>query len=183
MWRLFIWGFMLFIVLQLTGCEGGSNEYTSLDMIGRGLMDNDEDCVSEAVYFEARGEPEEGQRLVVWSIINRSLKKNWSFCRVVQYPMQYSYRNCINPLTNKPVSAAQWDDTPDKVCPVLSMDDLDSKYQAERITRQVLEEYESTGVANNITHFHAVRLGGARYGGSDETVIGKHLYYSAPDAL
>jgi len=148
-----------------------------------GIFESDLDCISEAIYFESRGEPERGQQLVAWSIINRSIVTGLSMCEVVHYPMQYSYRNCINPDTNKPINAKEWNKILNKVCPVLVMSDLQSKANSERIAMEVLDDYNLHGATENTTHFHHIRLGGVRYGGTNSQLIGNQLYYSAPDAL
>jgi len=53
------------------------------------------ECVVEAVYHEARGEPEEGWKAVVEVIVNRSKMKEYpdTLCEVVHQNKQFSYRN------------------------------------------------------------------------------------------
>ena len=52
-------------------------------------------CIIEAVYFEARGESEEGHKAIVEVIKNRSENELFpnTFCGVVQQNKQFSYRN------------------------------------------------------------------------------------------
>ena len=52
------------------------------------------DCMTEAVYFEARGEPEEGQKAVMEVILNRvdNLQKYPNtICGVIKQKSQFSY--------------------------------------------------------------------------------------------
>lgn len=51
----------------------------------------DVDCLTEAIYFEARGEPEAGKIAVAASVLNRSRIKNKSLCEIVYAPNQYSW--------------------------------------------------------------------------------------------
>ena len=50
-------------------------------------------CLAVAVYFEARGEPIDGQMLVAETIINRVDDERWpdTICEVVQQPHQFSF--------------------------------------------------------------------------------------------
>lgn len=79
------------------------HDYTSL------LHDQAEaHCIREALYHEARGEGEEGMRAVMSVIYNRKEAKGFpsSYCKVIQQPLQFSYRNATQPgihLEIKPV--------------------------------------------------------------------------------
>lgn len=42
------------------------------------------DCVAEAVYFEARGEPQEGWAAVTEVIHNRAIAENIDYCQVIK---------------------------------------------------------------------------------------------------
>lgn len=48
-------------------------------------------CIMSAMYFEARGESEEGRKAVANVVINRSINQNISPCRVVSQPNQFSW--------------------------------------------------------------------------------------------
>ena len=50
-------------------------------------------CLAVAIYFEARGEPIDGQMLVAETIINRVDDERWpdTICEVVQQPHQFSF--------------------------------------------------------------------------------------------
>ena len=62
-------------------------------------------CLTEAAYFEAANQPEEGIRAVLQVIKNRKEAKGFpaSFCGVVQQPKQFSYRNDLQPGQMKPI--------------------------------------------------------------------------------
>ena len=53
------------------------------------------ECVIEAVYHEARGEPEEGWKAIVEVILNRKDMAEYpdTLCEVVRQNKQFSYRN------------------------------------------------------------------------------------------
>ena len=48
------------------------------------------DCVAEAVYYEARGEGEEGMRAVAHVIFNRAREQGVSPCVIVRQPGQFA---------------------------------------------------------------------------------------------
>jgi N-acetylmuramoyl-L-alanine amidase len=50
-------------------------------------------CMAVAIYFEARGEPIDGQMLVAETIINRVEDERWpdTVCEVVKQPHQFSF--------------------------------------------------------------------------------------------
>ena len=50
-------------------------------------------CMAVAIYFEARGEPIDGQMLVAETIINRVEDERWpdTVCEVVKQPDQFSF--------------------------------------------------------------------------------------------
>jgi spore germination cell wall hydrolase CwlJ-like protein len=63
---------------------------------GRTETDNQEqDCLASAVYFEARGEPLEGQLAVAEVVLNRTTSGRYptSICGVVTQPWQFSFVN------------------------------------------------------------------------------------------
>lgn len=57
------------------------------------IKDRQMRCLRQALWFEARGEPEEGVRAVATVIINRVQSKKYpdNFCRVIHQRMQFSY--------------------------------------------------------------------------------------------
>lgn len=54
---------------------------------------NELDCLARNIYFEARGESEEGQYAVAYVTLNRVDDSRWpnSICRVVYQPNQFSW--------------------------------------------------------------------------------------------
>ena len=76
-----------------------------VDAYARGTTDNDEqDCLANAVYFEARGEPIEGQLAVAQVVLNRTRSGRYpaSICGVVTQPAQFSFvRNRHIPSANR----------------------------------------------------------------------------------
>ena len=48
------------------------------------------DCLAEAIYYEARGEPERGQVAVAYTILNRA--KDKSICEVTNAKGQFEYK-------------------------------------------------------------------------------------------
>ncbi len=71
------------------------------DMQGSVDADDDADlrCLATAVYFEARGEPLEGQLAVAQSILNRVATGRYaaSVCGVIHQPGQYSFSRAKAP--------------------------------------------------------------------------------------
>jgi|SRR5579863_7674363 len=57
------------------------------------VLDADQECVAAAIYFEARGEPIEGQLAVAEVILNRAASGKYpaSICAVVKQPAQFSF--------------------------------------------------------------------------------------------
>lgn len=58
----------------------------------------EKDCLKEALWFEAAGEPEHGIRAVASVILNRKQAKGFpsTICGVVHDPKQFSYRNDLS---------------------------------------------------------------------------------------
>jgi len=56
------------------------------------------DCLTEALFAEAAGEPLEGKKAVLSVIHNRVQAKGFpgTYCKVVQAPKAFSYRNNLN---------------------------------------------------------------------------------------
>jgi N-acetylmuramoyl-L-alanine amidase len=57
------------------------------------VSDPERECLAEAVYFEARGEPIEGQLAVAEVVLNRAASEEYprSICEVVMQPAQFSF--------------------------------------------------------------------------------------------
>jgi hypothetical protein len=66
--------------------------------------DSEQDCLANAVYFEARGEPVEGQLAVAEVVLNRTQSGRYpaTICEVVTQPWQFSFvRNGIIPRADR----------------------------------------------------------------------------------
>jgi hypothetical protein len=75
------------------------NSYAGYSTDGR-----EQDCLASAVYFEARGEPIEGQLAVAEVVLNRAQSGRYpaTICQVVTQPWQFSFvRNGIIPAADR----------------------------------------------------------------------------------
>lgn len=63
------------------------------DYAGDETAGEEQDCLAKAVYFEARGEPLEGQLAVAEVVMNRAASGRYpaSLCKVVTQPWQFSF--------------------------------------------------------------------------------------------
>jgi hypothetical protein len=71
---------------------------------GYSTDDNEQDCLASAVYFEARGEPIEGQLAVAEVVLNRTQSGRYptTICDVVTQPWQFSFvRHGIIPAADR----------------------------------------------------------------------------------
>ena len=76
---------------------------------GAGTEGAEQDCLANAVYFEARGEPIEGQLAVAEVVLNRTRSGRYpaTICDVVTQPWQFSFvRNRVIPEANR--SSEAW---------------------------------------------------------------------------
>lgn len=76
----------------------GSDKPASLSELvdahsGVETQSEDQECIAAAVYFEARGEPIEGQLAVAEVVLNRAASGKYpsSTCAVVKQPAQFSF--------------------------------------------------------------------------------------------
>lgn len=72
-------------------------------------LDEEQSCVATAIYFEARGEPFDGQLAVAEVIMNRARSGRYptTYCSVVKQPWQFSFvRAGRFPAVN--TSSASW---------------------------------------------------------------------------
>ena len=60
---------------------------------GDATADTEQDCLAKAVYFEARGEPLEGQLAVAEVVMNRAASGRYpgTLCEVITQPWQFSF--------------------------------------------------------------------------------------------
>jgi len=128
---------------------------------------NDLECLTQAVYYEARNESEEGQAAVAEVVINRSRHRAYpkSICEVVYQrnnrTCQFTF-TCDGSIGRRPVNAVAW-------------------ARAERIAREVHEGRSSSQLPKNSVNYHAnyVRPSwGARLARVRQ--IGAHIFYGAP---
>lgn len=64
-------------------------------------------CLTEALWFEARGENNLGLQAVAEVIYNRTQQQNKSFCEVIEEPWQFSYRNHLEQGERLTLSASE----------------------------------------------------------------------------
>lgn len=55
------------------------------------LNENDTKCLTQAIYFEARGEGSEGMAAVAFIVLNRAALQKKSICAIVHAPSQFSF--------------------------------------------------------------------------------------------
>ena len=114
-------------------------------------------CMVLAVYFEARSEPESGQRAVATVIINRTHHSAWpnDACAVVKQPAAFSF---------------YWDGKPETIT---------DKAAWETAQRAVREAWENPWENMGATHYHATYVApgwAKRMRRIDQ--IGNHIFYS-----
>jgi hypothetical protein len=135
-----------------------------------GLIDPDnlnreQRCLAEAVYFEARSEPEEGQAAVAQVVLNRMKSGLYpsSICGVV-YQNRHRHLACQFTFACEGKS--------------LRISDQDSWQNASRIAKEVLEGKTYLADVGAATHYHAdyVRPRWAKRLKKMD-VIGRHVFY------
>jgi spore germination cell wall hydrolase CwlJ-like protein len=132
-----------------------------VDTYAESLTDNQQqDCLANAVYFEARGEPIEGQLAVAEVVLNRAASGRYpgTICEVVTQPWQFSFvRDGIIPHADR--SSASW-------------------HRAVAIAR-IAEAEASRLLPRNVLWYHADYVNpdwGRRL--ARNTKIGLHIFYS-----
>ena len=122
-------------------------------------------CLAEAVYFESRSEPEEGQAAVAQVVLNRATSGLYpaSICGVV-YQNRSHYMACQFSFACEGKS--------------LRITEADSWARAVRIANSVVEGRTYLSDVGGATHYHAnyVRPGWARRLVKMD-VIGHHVFY------
>jgi spore germination cell wall hydrolase CwlJ-like protein len=135
------------------------------DLIDPDNMSREQKCLAEAVYFEARSEPEEGQAAVAQVILNRVKSGLYpsSVCGVV-------YQNRRRHLACQFTFACEGK--------ALRIGDADSWETAKRVAREVTEGKTYLAEVGGATHYHAnyVRPSWARRLKRMD-VIGRHIFY------
>jgi hypothetical protein len=135
------------------------------DLIDPDALGKEQRCLSEAVYFEARSEPEAGQAAVAQVVLNRVKSGLYpsSVCGVV-YQNRHHYMGCQFSFACEGKS--------------LRITDAGAWETATRIARSVIEGRTYLAEVGAATHYHAdyVRPGWARRLRKMD-VIGRHIFY------
>jgi spore germination cell wall hydrolase CwlJ-like protein len=135
------------------------------DFIDPDKMDSEQRCLAEAVYFEARSEPEEGQAAVAQVVLNRVKSGLYpaSICGVV-------YQNRHRHLACQFTFACEGK--------ALRITDRESWDTAKRVADAVLEGRTYVADVGGATHYHAdyVRPSWSRRLKKMD-VIGRHIFY------
>jgi spore germination cell wall hydrolase CwlJ-like protein len=135
------------------------------ELIDPDKMDREQRCLAEAVYFEARSEPEEGQAAVAQVILNRVRSGLYpsSICGVV-YQNRHRHLACQFTFACEGKS--------------LRITDRESWATAKRVADAVLEGRTYLADVGSSTHYHAdyVRPRWSRKLKKMD-VIGRHIFY------
>ncbi len=135
------------------------------DLIEPDAMDREQRCLAEAVYFEARSEPEEGQAAVAQVVLNRVKSGLYpaNVCGVV-YQNRHRYMGCQFSFACEGKS--------------LRITDAGSWQTATRVARSVIEGRTYLSEVGGATHYHAdyVRPSWSRRLKKMD-VIGRHIFY------
>jgi hypothetical protein len=101
--------------IGLSPAPGGAAASRSLDELvatyaSASAPDREEDCLASAVYFEARGEPVQGQLAVAEVVLNRASSGKYprDVCAVVEQPWQFSFVNRTGRIPNANRGSDAW---------------------------------------------------------------------------
>jgi hypothetical protein len=143
--------------------NGERPDYAAL--IDQGKMSRERRCLAEAVYFEARSEPQVGQAAVAQVVLNRVSSGLYpsSVCGVV-YQNRHRYRSCQFSFACEGKS--------------LRITERESWATAMRIADEVMDGHTYLSDVGRSTHYHAnyVRPRWARHLKRMER-IGHHIFY------
>lgn len=125
------------------------------------------ECLTQAIYYEARSESEEGQAAVAAVVMNRSRSGRYpkDVCQVVYQrnsrTCQFTF-TCDGAIGRRPVNMTQW-------------------ARAERIAREVHDGRSSVNLPGASVNYHADYVRPS-WGARLERVrqIGAHIFYGAP---
>lgn len=131
------------------------------------VPDNDLECLTQAIYYEARNESEAGQAAVAEVVLNRSRHRAYpkSVCQVVYQrnsrTCQFTF-TCDGSIGRRAINPVAW-------------------ARAERIAREVQEGRSASQLPKNSVNYHAnyVRPSwGSRLARVRQ--IGAHIFYGSP---
>ncbi|SFV14028.1 Cell Wall Hydrolase [Methylobacterium sp. 174MFSha1.1] len=135
------------------------------DLITPETAEKEQRCLAEAVYFEARGEPEQGQAAVAQVVLNRAKSGLYpaSICGVV-YQNRHRYMGCQFSFACEGKSLRITDDA--------------SWQTATRVAQSVVEGRTYLADVGGATHYHAdyVKPRWSRRLRKMD-VIGRHIFY------
>lgn len=121
----------------------------------RWVDQNSQNCLAQNLFWEARGEPLEGQVLVVWTVLNRSKMSGSSVCKEVYRPHQYSW-------TTRGV--------------------IDGHYPKQlKLVQQMISNQLGVSKNTDVTHYHNKNI--TPYWAKDldyTTTVGNHHFYKIP---
>lgn len=154
----------------LTSARRGAAGYVAPDLDLKTpprIPDNDLECLTQAVYYEARNESETGQAAVAEVVLNRSRHRAYpkDVCEVVYQrntrTCQFTF-TCDGSIGRRAVNAVAW-------------------ARAERIAREVYEGRSASQLPKNSVNYHANYVRPS-WGRRLERVrqIGAHIFYGAP---
>ncbi|MDO9443397.1 MAG: cell wall hydrolase [Beijerinckiaceae bacterium] len=143
--------------------QGDRPNYTAL--IDQGKADREEHCLAQAIYFEARSEPEAGQAAVAQVVLNRVSSGLYpaSVCGVV-FQNRHRYKACQFSFACEGKSLKITEAEPWRV--------------AQRIAKEVLVGKTYLSEVGAATHYHAtyVKPGWSRRLKKTDK-IGQHIFY------
>lgn len=121
-------------------------------------------CLSEALYYEARGEGYDGLRAVAAVIHNRAVHSRWEddYCSVLEEPHQFSY------LGNNAAGS-------------MPMTDNDSVEKINNIVEDFMETVDNTPVMENVLYFHNSSMTPSDWNFDllrRVKIIGNHVFYT-----
>jgi spore germination cell wall hydrolase CwlJ-like protein len=125
------------------------------------VPNREQDCLANAVYFEARGEPIEGQLAVAEVVLNRASSGKYptDICGVVTQPWQFSFVNATGRIPAADRSSESW-------------------RKAVAIAHIAREKLADT-IPSDVLWYHATYVSpswGRRL--NRQTQIGLHIFYS-----
>lgn len=131
------------------------------------IPNNDLECLTQAIYYEARNESEQGQAAVAEVVINRSRHGAYprDICQVVYQrnsrTCQFTF-TCDGSIGRRPINMTSW-------------------ARAERIAREVRDGRRSASLPAHSVNYHANYVRPS-WGRRLEQVrqIGAHIFYGAP---